>query len=139
MIIMREITTYECDYCGQVFDDEAECVHHEWRCRYNDLCGTENCEPLKLFTPEGERIEGFEYPECDEIGAVEIHSYAWAQFINDYFEDMGYEKPIKINNGIVERYGLWYYDPEYHYGEWRNYDKILKDILDIGVKFNQKA
>ena len=88
MITMREITTYECDFCGQVFDDEAECVHHEWKCRYNDLCGTENCEPLKMWNLEGYEIEGFDYPECDEIGAVEIHSYAWAQFINDYFEDM---------------------------------------------------
>lgn len=136
---MTEITTYKCDFCGQVFDDEAKCVYHEWKCRYNDLCGTENSEPLKLFNIDGEEINDFDYPECDDIGAVEIHSYAQAQFINEYFEEQGYEKPVKINNGIVSHYGLWYYDPEYHYGEWRNYEEILKDILDIGVKFNQRA
>ena len=136
---MTEITTYKCDFCGQVFDDEQECIHHEWKCRYEDLCKNENCEPLKLFNIDGEEIKGFDYPECDEIGAAEVHSYTQAQFINDYFEEQGYEKPVKINNGIVSHYGLWYYDPEYRYGEWRNYEEILKEILDIGVKFNQRA
>lgn len=136
---MTEITTYECDFCGQVFDDEAECIHHEWKCRYEDLCKSENCESLKLFNVMGEEINGFDYPDCDEIEAVEVHSYAQAQFINDYFEEQGYESPVKIENGIVSRYGLWYYDSEYRYGEWRNYEEILKEILNIGVKFSQRA
>ena len=46
---MTEITTYECDFCGQVFDDEAECIHHEWKCRYEELCKSENCEPLIIL------------------------------------------------------------------------------------------
>ena len=60
---MTEITTYECDFCGQVFDDEAECIDHEWKCRYEDLCKTENCEPLKMFDVFGKEINGFDYPE----------------------------------------------------------------------------
>lgn len=136
---MTEINTYKCDFCGEIFNDEQECIHHEWKCRYEDLCGTENCEPLKLFNVEGEEIKGFNYPECDEIGAVEVHSYAQAQFIDDYFEEQGYECPVKIEDGIVSHYGLWFYAPEYRYGEWRNYEEVLKDILDIGVKFSQGA
>ena len=133
---MTEIKTYKCDFCGQMFDDVEECIHHEWKCRYEDLRGTENCEPLKLFNLEGKKIEGFNYPKCDEIGAMEIHSYAQAQFINDYFEEMGYEVPIKIVDGEVERGGLWYYDSEYRYGEWRSYEEVFEDIQKIGEKFS---
>ena len=136
MIIIK---TYKCDFCGQVFDDEEECIHHEWKCKYEELCRSENCEPLKLFNVEGEEIKGFDYSKCDEIVAVEIHSYAQAQFINDYFEEMGYEVPIKIVKGLIDHYGLWYYDPEYHYGEWRSYEEALEDIQKIGEKFNQGA
>lgn len=136
---MTEITTYECDFCGQVFDDEEECAHHEWKCRYEDLCKTENCEPLKLYNLDGTEVNGFDYPICDNLGAVEIYSYAWAQFINDYFEEMGYEVPIRIVMGQVERYGLWYYDPEYRYGEWRSYEEVLEDVQEIGKKFGVGA
>ena len=136
---MTEINTYKCDFCGEIFDDEEECIHHEWKCRYEDLCGTENCEPLKLFTVEGEEIGGFDYPKCDDIRAIEIHSYAQAQFINDYFDGQGYEKPIKIKKGLVDHYGLWYFDSEYNYGEWRSYEKVLEDIQEIDKKFNQGA
>ncbi len=136
---MTEITTYECDFCGQVFDDEEECIRHEWKCRYEELLKTENCEPLKLWNVLGAEINGFDYPKCDDIGAVEIHSYAWAQFINDYFDYMGYEHPVKIKMGLIDYYGLWYYDPEYHYGEWRSYEEVLEDIQAIGKKFNQGA
>ena len=136
---MTEITTYKCDFCGQVFDDYDDCCRHEWKCRYEDLYKTENCEPLKLFDLEGKEIEGFNYPKCDEIGAVEIYSYAWAQFINDYFEEMGYDVPIRIKMGLIDHYGLWYYDPEYRYGEWRSYEEVLEDIQKIGEKFNQGA
>ena len=136
---MTVIKTYKCGLCGQVLDDEEECIHHEWKCKYEELCRSENCEPLKLFNVEGEEIKGFDYSKYDEIVAVEIHSYAQAQFINDYFEEMGYEVPIKIKMGQVEHYGLWYYDPEYHYGEWRSYEEALEDIQKIGEKFNQGA
>lgn len=137
---MTEITTYECDFCGEVFDDEQECIHHEWKCRYSDMCRTENCEPLKLFNLDGYEIKGFDYPECDEIGAVEVHSYAWAQFIDDYFEEMGYEKPILICEGIVQYgYGLYYYDSEYRYGEWRYYPDILDKVKRIGEKFGYRG
>jgi hypothetical protein len=136
---MTEINTYKCDFCGQTFDDEEECIYHEWKCRYEELCRTENCELLRLFYVGGDEIDGFNYPDRDEIGAVEVHSYAWAQFINDYFDEQGYEGPIHIVMGQVEHYGLWYFDPEYHYGEWRSYEEVLEDIQEIGKKFNQGA
>ena len=72
---MTVIKTYKCDFCGQMFNDEEECICHEWKCRYEDLCKIENCEPLKLFNVEGEEIKGFDYSKCDEIVAVKIHCY----------------------------------------------------------------
>lgn len=136
---MTEITTYKCDFCGQEFDDEQEYIHHEWKCRYEDLCKNGNCKSLKLFKINGEEIDGFDYPDCDEIGAIKVYSYAQALFINDYFEEQGCGSPIRIVDGFVERYGLWYFDPEYLYGDWRSYEKALKNIQNIGAKFNQRA
>ena len=99
---MTEIKTYKCDFCGQVFDDVEECICHEWKCNYEEIRKNENCEPLNLCNVEGEEINGFDYPTCDEIGAVEVHSYAQAQFINDYFEEMGYDVPIKIKMELID-------------------------------------
>ena len=136
---MTEITTYECDYCGEIFEDEEECVHHEWACRYAELVKTEKCEPLRLFDVLGAEINGFNYPNCDDIGAVEVYSNAWAQFINDYFEECGYEHPVRMVYDQCQAFGLWYYDSEYHYGDWRSYEEVLEDILSIGKKFGKGA
>lgn len=136
---MTEITAYKCDLCGQIFNDEAECDRHEWECRYKELCKTEKCEPLKLWNAFGVEINGFDLPNCSDIGAVEIHSYAWAQFINNYFIEMGYEQPICTIKGQIEYCGLYYYDSKYYDGEWRSYKEALEDIQKIGKKFNQRA
>ena len=41
--------------------------------------------------------------------------------------------------GQVQKYGMWFYDSEYRYGEWRSYEEVLEDIQAIGKKFNQGA
>lgn len=136
---MIEITTYKCDYCGEVFDDEEECILHEWKCRYLDMRAEEDCDHLRLFNLHGTEIQGFSYPDCDEIGAVEVNSYRQAQFINDYFEERGYEKPVLICDGVVQYgFGLYYYDSEYNYGEWRYYPNVLNKVKEIGKKFDYR-
>ena len=34
---MTENTTYICDYCGKVFDDEDDCYRHEWEHKFESL------------------------------------------------------------------------------------------------------
>ena len=34
---MTENTTYICDYCGKVFDDEDNCFQHEWEHKFELL------------------------------------------------------------------------------------------------------
>ena len=34
---MTENTTYICDYCGKVFDDEDDCYRHEWEHKFELL------------------------------------------------------------------------------------------------------
>lgn len=136
---MTEINTYKCDFCGQVFDDEEECHIHEWECRYKELCLNENCKHLRLWTIDGNEIKNFGNFSCGVIGAIEVHSYQQAQFINDYFEEFWCQLPIRIKDGIVKHYGLWYYDPDYGYGDWRSYEEVLGNIQEIGKKFNQGA
>ena len=75
---MIEIKTYECEFCGQVFEDAEECIRHEWKCNYEELRKIENCEPLRLFNLEGEEIKGFDCPVCDEIGGIMTLTIAMA-------------------------------------------------------------
>lgn len=34
---MTENTTYICDYCGKVFDDEDNCYQHEWEHKFESV------------------------------------------------------------------------------------------------------
>ena len=34
---MTENTTYICDYCGKVFDDDDDCYRHEWEHKFESL------------------------------------------------------------------------------------------------------
>ena len=34
---MTKNTTYICDYCGEVFDDEDDCYRHEWEHKFEQL------------------------------------------------------------------------------------------------------
>ena len=34
---MTENTTYICDYCGKVFDDEDDCYRHEWEHKFEPV------------------------------------------------------------------------------------------------------
>ena len=34
---MTEHTTYICDYCGKVFDDEDDCYRHEWKHKFESV------------------------------------------------------------------------------------------------------
>lgn len=34
---MTEHTTYICDYCGKVFDDDDDCYRHEWEHKFESL------------------------------------------------------------------------------------------------------
>lgn len=34
---MTKNTTYICDYCGEVFDDDDECYQHEWEHKFEPL------------------------------------------------------------------------------------------------------
>lgn len=136
---MTKITAYKCNYCGQIFDNKKECMHHELQHKYEELKKSENCEFLKFFDKDGEEINIFNYPSCDDIEAVEIHSFAQGQFVNDYFNAQGYNSPIKIKDGQIKHFGLWYFDPDYYYNPWLSYEEALEDIQKIGKKFNQRA
>ena len=34
---MTEHTTYICDYCGEVFDDDGDCFQHEWEHKFDSF------------------------------------------------------------------------------------------------------
>jgi hypothetical protein len=47
---MRTFTAYQCEFCNEVFKDEAICVSHEATCSYN--CDNKSCDTCKHLQSE---------------------------------------------------------------------------------------
>ena len=74
----------------------------------------------------------------DEIWAVRVNSYADAQFIDDFFEESGYEKPIKIINGVFNSPGLHYFCEDGD-GTWKYWTEEHEKLYEIKNKFSAGA
>lgn len=134
---MTEWSVYKCDYCGQEFDDAEDCRRHEWGCRYNDLMlGDDN--RLEIYNQAGDRMTFTTHISPDDIWAIRVNSYADAQFIDDFFEENGYEKPIKIINGVFNSPGLHYFCED-GYGTWKYWIEEHEKLNEIKNKFPTEA
>lgn len=134
---MTELTIYKCDYCGQEFDDYDDCRRHEWGCRYNDLMANDD-NRLKIYNQAGDLLAFNSNIDPDCIWAIRVNSYADAQFIDDFFEEMGYEKPIKIINGVFNSPGLYYFCED-DYGTWKYWIEEHEKLNEIKNKFSTGA
>lgn len=134
---MTEWSVYKCDYCGREFENEDDCRRHEWDCRYDDLMAGEN-NRLEIYNQAGYQMLFNSSTDPDEIWAVHVNSYADAQFINDFFEENGYEKPIKIINGVFNSPGLHYFCED-GYGNWKYWTEELEKLDEIKHKFSTGA
>ena len=141
---MIETTTYKCEYCGAEFDDEHEAYCHEWVCRYKGIRKYDN-NGLRFYKEDGTEIEfdnaTLVWNDFDDVEAFIVSNCMAVKFIIDFFEWNGYDNPFRAieDKKLLDYYGLWYFDPDQHYGEWVRVDDQIKKWIDIKNKFANNA
>ncbi len=141
---MIETRIYKCEYCGAEFDDEYDANCHEWVCRYNDTRKQDGSR-LKFYKKDGSEIKfddaSFVWADFDDVMAFTVNNESDIQFVVDFFEWHGFDNPFhdikdKVN---LNYYGLWWFDPDLHYGEWVRVNDQIKRWTDIKNKFEKDA
>ena len=141
---MIETRIYKCEYCGAEFDDEYEASCHEWVCRYKDVRKQVGSR-LKFYKEDDSEIKfddaSFVWADFDNVTAFMVNSECDIQFVVDFFEWHGFENPFRaIEDGENSNcYGLWWFNPDLHYGEWVRVDDQIKKWTDIKNKFEKGA
>lgn len=137
---MIETTIYKCEYCGAEFDNEYEAHCHEWVCRYADV-KKRNYGCLGFYKEDGTKIKfddpRFVWDEFDDVMAFTVANDSDVKFAKDFFEWHGYSNPFRAieDDEHPNYYGLWWFDPDLHYGEWVRVDDQIKKWVDIKNKF----
>ncbi len=137
---MIETRVYKCEYCGAEFDDEYEGHCHEWVCRYNDTRKSDG-NSLRFYKNDGTEIKfddaAFVWADFDDNTAFIVGNDSDVKFVIDFFEWHGYENPFCAieDDKNPNYYGLWWFNPELHYGEWVRVDDQIKKWTDIKNKF----
>ena len=129
---MKTVAYYECEVCGERFDDEYECLQHE---RFHDL------EDLftsgaKFYDKDGrllaidnlENIEDF----AEQVYGIDCPSVTVANIIQKIFCDTGYTTPFEEIETSTAPCRIMY-NPE-TYG-WLNADE---EIARIKRQFGEK-
>lgn len=142
---MIETRIYKCEYCGAEFDDEYEVYCHEWVCRYKNIRNKdENC--LRFYNEDGTEIK-FDNPavlqsRLEDVDAFTVSNDSAVKFVIDFFAWYGYDdnpfRAIKDEKN-PNYYGLWWFDPDRHYGEWVRVDNQIEKWTNIKNKFANNA
>ena len=141
---MIETTIYKCEYCGAEFDDEYEASCHEWICRYKDVKNRDGSN-LRFYKEDGTEIKfddaAFVWADFDDVEAFTVNNECDIQFVVDFFEWHGYDNPFSAiaDEANQNYYGLWWFDPDLHCGEWVRVDDQIKKWIDIKSKFIKDA
>ena len=141
---MIETTIYKCEYCGAEFDDEYEANCHEWVCRYKDVKKRDSSN-LRFYKEDGKEIKlddaTFVWAEFDDVAAFTVNNECDIQFVVDFFEWHDYDNPFRAiaDEANPNCYGLWWFKPDLHYGEWVRVEKKKKKWTDIKNKFIKGA
>ena len=141
---MIETRIYKCEYCGAEFDDEYEAHCHEWVCRYNDTKKRDDSS-LRFYKDDGTEIKfddaAFVWAEFDDVAAFTVNNECDIQFVVDFFEWHDYDNPFRAiaDEANPNCYGLWWFDPDLHCGEWVRVDDQIKKWTYIKNKFIKDA
>ena len=141
---MIETTIYKCEYCGAEFDDEYEAHCHEWVCRYEDVRKQVGSR-LKFYKEDGSEIKfdivKFVQDDFEDVEAFTIGNDSDVKFIKDLFDYQGYDNPFRAiaDEANPNCYGLWWFGPDLHCGEWVRVDDQIKKWMDIKNKFIKGA
>ena len=127
---MTENTTYICDYCGKVFDDEDNCFRHEWEHKFELLKNR-----VKFMREEdGVFIElPLALNSINECTAIYCDGTgeAW-NIIKEAFDWRGYSCPTK---DIRADGHIFVYD--YDVDDWFCLDKKLDYFTKLNAEINK--
>lgn len=127
---MTEHTTYICDYCGKVFDDDGDCFQHEWEHKFELLKNR-----VKFMKEKnGVFIElplAFEYIDDCTIIYCDGTDEAW-NIIEEAFDWRGYGYPAK---DIRANGHIFIYD--YDTSDWFCLEKKLDYFTKLSAKLNK--
>ncbi len=137
---MIKTTVYKCEYCDAEFDDEYEANCHEWICRYNEVKKQKDSN-LRFYKKDGTEIKfdnaAFVWAEFYDVEAFTVGNNDDVKFIISFFDWHSYENPFRAieDEANPKYYGLWYFDPDLHYGEWIRVEDQINKWMDIRKKF----
>lgn len=136
---MIETTIYKCEYCGVEFDDEYEAHCHEWVCQYNDIKKRDG-SVLRFYNDDGTEIK-FDDTMLVDARAFIVGNDSDVKFVKELFNYYGYKSPFNNieNSKNPKYYGLWWFDPDLHYGKWVRVDDQIKKWVGIENKFIKGA
>ena len=127
---MTEHTTYICDYCGEVFGNEDNCLRHEWEHRFELLKNR-----VKFMREEnGVFIElPLALNSIDECTVIYCDGTdeAW-DIIKDAFDWLGYGYPAK---DIRADGHIFIYD--YDEDDWFCLEKKLDYFAKLSTEINK--
>ena len=112
-------------------------------CQYKDVKRRKgSC--LGFYREDGTEIK-FDiqtvYDELDNVAAFTVGNDSDIKFVIGVLGWVGYDNPFRLIEDDVNPnyYGLWWFDPEFHYGEWVRVDDQIKRWTDIKNKFANNA
>ena len=127
---MTENTTYICDYCGKVFDNDDDCYLHEWEHKFKLLKNR-----VKFMKEKnGVFIElPLAYESVDECTVIYCDGAgeAW-DIIEEAFDWRGYGYPAK---DIRADGHIFIYD--YDVDDWFCLEKKLNYFIELSTKLNK--
>ncbi len=141
---MIETRIYKCEYCGAEFDDEHEAHCHEYTCQYKDVKRRKgSC--LGFYREDGSEIKfdnvAFRWSDFNDVEAFTIGNYMDVKFVKGLFDYCCYGNPFHAieNEKNPSYYGLWWFDPERHPGDWVHVDDQIEKWTNIKNKFEKGA
>lgn len=127
---MTENTTYICDYCGKVFDDEDNCFQHEWEHKFELLKNRVKFMRGKdgVFIELPLTIESVD--ECTVI-YCDGTDEAW-DTIDEAFDCRGY---YCVPQNIRDKGHLFVYD--HGESDWFCFEKKLEYFVKLNTEVNK--
>lgn len=124
---MYTVTKYECEICGQQFDDEDDAIRHEFEHTFTP----EVKEAIHLYDSEGVPLP-FSFDSADEACFIKCDTVeAWDAFKNLYINYLDYTEFPKTKTEEEKTSG-WYYQDG-----WKSFKSLSDEYNRIKSIFEQ--
>lgn len=114
---MTEKTTYTCDYCGQEFDNEENCIAHE-----KEELFKQYEDRVALFDDGGILTDDIE--RCFTVYVADMDAF---RYVNGLLSDAGYCGLWDFEDQMQKGPNTFYYQ----WGDWRCLGQDLNELLKL--------